>query len=318
MLGLNFRDLNFRIRSNKVYKASKLGRLGYMLQGDSRKNVFIEFELSEEYIIMTLSRGWKKGVKRIALVGDFQYKDDDLDSGIIFGAANDDIYTKKQPNSSRRNYGQTWAPQDGKGIQIQNTNFGSSFGLALNALIKEENLQSQYDICRDNDCDFSYSNSYESMIKTEGVKVSAVEQAGGYSAVKRWMGLNIFDDYWWDKPFKTNLLNGQVGGDKRIDSPTKFSKKSVDEITNFNPSTDKLEIDTNSFSIAKTATFAAAKNAKTIKNQFSKFDIDFLYDRKKGGLYFNENGADKGFGDGGIIAILDGAPELTSENIDFI
>ena len=284
MPSLNFKDLNFKIRSNKAYKASKLGRLGFMLQGDLRKNVFIEFELSEEYIIMTLSQGRKKGVKRIALVGDFQYKDDDLDSGIIFGAANDDIYSKRQTNSSRRNYGQTWAPQDGKGVEIQNTNYGSSFGLALNALIKEENLQSQYDICRDNDCDFSYSNSYESIIKTEGVKVSAIEQADGHSAVKRWMGLNIFYDYWWDNPFKTNLLNGQVGGDKRINSPTKF-KKSADEITNFNPSTDKLKIDTKSFDIDNSTTFAAAKNAKIIKKQFSKFDIDFLYDRKRWPLF---------------------------------
>ena len=35
-------------------------------------------------------------------------------------------------------------------------------------------------------------------------------------------------------------------------------------------------------------------------------------------LYFNENGSDKGFGDGGIIAILKGAPELTSDNLEFI
>ena len=38
----------------------------------------------------------------------------------------------------------------------------------------------------------------------------------------------------------------------------------------------------------------------------------------KGGLYFNESSADKGFGDGGIIAILKGAPELTSGNLEFI
>ena len=34
---------------------------------------------------------------------------------------------------------------------------------------------------------------------------------------------------------------------------------------------------------------------------------------------FNENGADKGFGDAmlGIIAILKGAPDLTSSNLEF-
>ena len=49
-----------------------------------------------------------------------------------------------------------------------------------------------------------------------------------------------------------------------------------------------------------------------------KYDFDFLYDQKKGGLYFNENRSDKGFGDGGIIAILKGATDLTSDNLEFI
>ena len=52
--------------------------------------------------------------------------------------------------------------------------------------------------------------------------------------------------------------------------------------------------------------------------KLAKLDIDFLYDQKKGGLYFNENGSDKGFGDGGIIAIFKGGPELTASNLEFI
>ena len=38
----------------------------------------------------------------------------------------------------------------------------------------------------------------------------------------------------------------------------------------------------------------------------------------KGGLYFNENGADKDFGEGGIISILKSVPNLTSDNLEFI
>ena len=33
----------------------------------------------------------------------------------------------------------------------------------------------------------------------------------------------------------------------------------------------------------------------------AKQDFDFLCDEKKSGLYFNENGADKAFGDGGTL-----------------
>ena len=103
-----------------------------------------------------------------------------------------------------------------------------------------------------------------------------------------------------------------------LTSPSQFKKKSADKITNFNPSSDTLEIDTDSFGIDSSATFAAGKNKKTVKKKLAKQDFDFLYDQKKGGLYFNENGAEKGFGDGGIIAILKGAPDLTIQNIDFL
>ena len=104
---------------------------------------------------------------------------------------------------------------------------------------------------------------------------------------------------------------------KAISLPSNFNKKSADKITNFNPSTDTLEIDTDSFGIDSSASFAAAKNKRKLK-KLAKKDFDFLYDEKKGGLYFNENGAEKGFGDGGIIAILKGAPDLTSGNLEFV
>ena len=102
-----------------------------------------------------------------------------------------------------------------------------------------------------------------------------------------------------------------------ISKPAKFNKRSTDKLTNFNPSTDTLEIDTDSFGIDSSATFAAGINKREVK-KLAKQDFDFLYDEKKGGLYFNENGSDKGFGEGGIIAILKGAPEMTIDNIDFL
>ena len=103
-----------------------------------------------------------------------------------------------------------------------------------------------------------------------------------------------------------------------IVAPKKFKKKFADKITNFNSSTDTLEIDTDSFGLDSSVTFAVGKNMKAVKKKLANKDFDFLYDEKKGGLYFNENGADKGFGDGGLIAILKGAPDLTSSNLDFV
>ena len=102
-----------------------------------------------------------------------------------------------------------------------------------------------------------------------------------------------------------------------ISIPRKFNKKFADKITNFAPSSDTLMIDTDSFGIDKSASFRSAKNSKLVNN-LAKKDFDFLYDERKGGLYFNENGADKGFGNGGIIAILKGGPDLTESNLNFI
>ena len=100
--------------------------------------------------------------------------------------------------------------------------------------------------------------------------------------------------------------------------PEKFHKKAADVFTGFNPLTDILKIDIGSFGKDNLSSFASGKNNKTVKKKLAKQDYDFLYDEKKGGLYFNENGADKGFGDGGIIAILNGSPDLTSGNLEFV
>ena len=102
-----------------------------------------------------------------------------------------------------------------------------------------------------------------------------------------------------------------------IGMPSKFKIKAIDKITNFDSEIDTLEIDKDGFGVDSAATFAAGKNKKAIK-KLAKQDFDFLYDQRKGGLYFNENGADKGFGDGGIIAILKGAPDLNSDNLEFV
>ena len=135
---------------------------------------------------------------------------------------------------------------------------------------------------------------------------------------------------WWKEPFAIinaksegeadNELTHSDGSKEQdpVTLPDSFKKKSADKITNFNPSSDTLEIDTDSFGIDSSATFASGANKKEVKKVFAKQDFDFLYDQKKGGLYFNENGADKGFGDGGIIVILKGAPDLTSDSLEFI
>ncbi len=45
---------------------------------------------------------------------------------------------------------------------------------------------------------------------------------------------------------------------------------------------------------------------------------DFIYDDKKGLLYYNENGKEEGWGDGGLFANLQGAPELDASDFTIV
>ena len=77
-----------------------------------------------------------------------------------------------------------------------------------------------------------------------------------------------------------------------------------------------------SFSIEgmDTGTFAIATSKKELK-QLMTSDADVVYDEKKGKLYLNENGVEKGWGDkkvGGLLAKLKGKPELSAESFDGI
>ena len=50
-------------------------------------------------------------------------------------------------------------------------------------------------------------------------------------------------------------------------------------------------------------------------------NIDLIYFEKKGQLFLNANGAERGFGnkqEGGLLAVLKGGPSLTAANIEII
>ena len=118
--------------------------------------------------------------------------------------------------------------------------------------------------------------------------------------------------------FFTDILFQKKSSAIALINTGKYTKKTAAEMNSFDSNSDVIEINTDSFGIDSSATFAAGKNKKAVKKKLAEENFDFLYDEKKGGLYFNENGPDKGFGDGGIIAILKGAPDLTSGNLEFL
>lgn len=93
-----------------------------------------------------------------------------------------------------------------------------------------------------------------------------------------------------------------------------FGRKNADIITNFDPSSQRLEIDVQSFGAESDANFAISRAKKWKKT--ARRDADFVYHQRSGRLYFNANGSDKNWGAGGLFAVLEGNPVLTSEIVD--
>ena len=93
-----------------------------------------------------------------------------------------------------------------------------------------------------------------------------------------------------------------------------FGKKNADLITNFDPASQRLEIDAESFGTDSEALFAVSK-AWRVKGA-AKVDADFIYHQRSGGLFFNPNGWRKKWGAGGLFAVLEGQPVLASDIVD--
>ena len=69
--------------------------------------------------------------------------------------------------------------------------------------------------------------------------------------------------------------------------------------------------------LGEDATFSVAATKKDLK-QLKKTDADVVYDERKGKLFLNGNGAEKGWGSkaiGGLIAKVKGKPQVTADDI---
>jgi hypothetical protein len=123
--------------------------------------------------------------------------------------------------------------------------------------------------------------------------------------------LQRFD--WVINPSASNSANAT----SIISAPSTYGKNSADIITNYNPKTDQpIQIDLSSFEGAAGKLKIAKKSNKVA--QLAKKNIDFIYDRQQGYLYYNENGKQPGLGDGDIVAILEGKPKAGMGNFAFI
>ena len=80
---------------------------------------------------------------------------------------------------------------------------------------------------------------------------------------------------------------------------------------------DKVQISSSVFGLSGKGTFKIAKNLKSL-DKLLKTDTQFIYNKADGGLYFNQNGPESGFGTGGIFAIIEGNPSLGTKNVSVV
>ena len=169
--------------------------------------------------------------------------------------------------------------------------------------------------------DFENKSSYSIRIRTTDLGGLSFEKA--FTLVVK----NIHE-------IPDNIINsspgkGKLWGTRKADQFTfnqfePFKKNTADKIIRFKPSQgDTIAISAAacpSLQGADEITFATARTAKEVK-RLSRQDINFVYFQNRGRLFFNGNGATKGWGEpdeGGIFAFMHKRPELSADDFTLL
>ena len=120
-------------------------------------------------------------------------------------------------------------------------------------------------------------------------------------------------------------LRGKQGATNFVlETREPLTKKNADQITKFKGSEhDRVLIDpiiSDTLSTNSSLSFASTKSKKEFK-QLALTDNELIYFEKKGQLFLNGNGTDKGYGGdevGGLLAILKGKPSLKATDIALV
>ena len=116
-----------------------------------------------------------------------------------------------------------------------------------------------------------------------------------------------------------DILKGGKGADGFLFHHSgKFGNKHADLIKDFDSyERDSILLDNVLFGLSQKIKFKSYSRKNKVKKA-ARSKNDFVYDDKKGLLYFNENGKQKGWGNGGLFAKLQGAPELGADDFTIV
>ena len=135
--------------------------------------------------------------------------------------------------------------------------------------------------------------------KIKGTKQNDIIGAG--SGADQMQGGKCADSFYWGFDFSVS-----------------FGKKEADRVTDFKAGQgDQIVLDEDAFGgFGVSFTFSVASNKKELR-QASLAGADLIYFEAKGFLYFDQNEEGKGYGDGGLFAVLNKKPELEAADIAF-
>ncbi len=109
---------------------------------------------------------------------------------------------------------------------------------------------------------------------------------------------------------KNKFTGGANADGFMFDNQIDFGKKLADKIKDFDTEEgDQILLDKETFGLRKKLKFKSVQG-RSKANKASDTKKHIIYDESKGRLYFNENGKDDGWGDGGYFAKVIGTPEL--------
>jgi Ca2+-binding RTX toxin-like protein len=114
-------------------------------------------------------------------------------------------------------------------------------------------------------------------------------------------------------------MTGGGGPDVFVfETPNEFGRNKADVITDFKPDEgDKLVIASVSFDGVSKIKFKSVTGRSQVK-RMGRSNKNFIYDDKKGMLYYDANGRKDGFGTGGEFAQLLGAPEIGRTDLTIV
>lgn len=114
-------------------------------------------------------------------------------------------------------------------------------------------------------------------------------------------------------------LSGRAGADNFLfdEADGGCGRRQADVISDFDSEQgDRILLDSAAFE--GDGVVSVAESRRDFQQLRNSGDCDFIYYQPRGGLYYNENGEESGFGEGGLLAAIKGAPELTAEQIALV